>query len=393
MGWNSWNTFKAIINESVIHETVQLFGTLGLQKAGYNYIVIDDGWANYSRTADGYLQANATGFPSGIKAFADQVHAQGLKLGIYSDSGLLTCAFRPGSWGYEERDAQTFASWGVDYLKYDNCGGFEGMTAAPQVRFGAMKNALEVFGQDIFYSVCEWGFQFPWHWGGGKIYQTFFNRVPFSNLWIFIAIGHSYRIAGDITISFTNETGCACKSAYCLNTGYAGCSVLTIINKMREISQYGVQAHWLDMDMLEIGVANMTLYQQQTHFAFWAALKSPLIIGADLAKISNESLAILTNKEIIALNQDSLGESVKYLENFSADGLWQVWAGKIQGGYVVRLLNEKSYPQTISLQFSDLDLGTPRQIVELWSEETLKTAAFNGTVQPYQTLVFKIDAA
>lgn len=145
--------------------------------------------------------------------------------------------------------------------------------------------------------------------------------------------------------------------------------------------------------MLEIGVANMTLYQQQTHFAFWGALKSPLIIGADLTKLSNESLAVLTNKNIIALNQDSLGKPVNYLEAFSEDGLWQVWAGKIQGGYVVLLLNEKSFPQTISLQFSNLELGTPRKIVELWSEKTLNTAVFNGTIQPYQTLVFKIDTA
>lgn len=214
-----------------------------------------------------------------------------------------------------------------------------------------------------------------------------------SNLYFAIGIGHSYRISGDITASFTNETGCACKTAYCLNTGYAGCSVLTIINKMREISQYGVQGHWLDMDMLEIGVANMTLYQQQTHFTFWSALKSPLIIGADLSRLSNESLAILTNKNIIALNQDSLGKPVSYVETLSEDGLWQVWAGNIESGYVVLLLNEKSYPQTISLQLSNLGLGTPRKIVELWSEKTLKTNAFNGTLQPYQTLVFKIDTA
>lgn len=135
----------------------------------------------------------------------------------------------------------------------------------------------------------------------------------------------------------------------------------------------------------------MTLYQQQTHFAFWAALKSPLIIGADLTKLSNDSLAVLTNKDIIALNQDSLGQPVNYLGSSSKDGLWQVWAGNIQGGYVVLLLNEKSYPQTISLQLSDLELGTPRKITELWSENTLKSMSFNGTVQPYQTLVFKIN--
>lgn len=171
MGWNSWNAFKSTINSTVIEETIERFETLGLKDAGYNYVLLDDGWANYSRTADGFLQVNKTGFPQDIPALADSIHAKGLKLGLYGDSGHYTCAWRPGSWGYEERDAQTFAEWGVDYLKYDNCGGFQSMTEAPQVRFGAMRNALLLSGRDILYSVCEWGYQFPWHWGGGKSFE------------------------------------------------------------------------------------------------------------------------------------------------------------------------------------------------------------------------------
>lgn len=205
-------------------------------------------------------------------------------------------------------------------------------------------------------------------------------------------IGHSYRMSGDITTSFTNETGCQCKTAYCLNTGYAGCSVLTIINKMKEISQYQTQGHWLDMDMLEVGNADFTLNQQQTHFAFWAALKSPLIIGADLSKLGNDSLAVLTNKAIIALNQDVLGEPVTYREAYSKEGLFQVWAGKVEGGYVVLLLNEKSYPQIVSLDFSDLGYGPSKRVVELWSGQMLRDSGkFNGTLESYQTLVFKVQ--
>ncbi|KAL3471644.1 glycoside hydrolase superfamily [Aspergillus californicus] len=374
MGWNSWNAFKSTVNYTIVQDTIKLFDKLGLKEAGYNHILLDDGWASYNRTEDGYLQANITSFPQGIKELADEVHAEGLKLGLYGDSGYYTCAWRPGSWGYEERDAQSFASWGVDYLKYDNCGGFQSMTEAPQVRFGAMQNALALSGRRIFYSVCAWGFQFPWHWGGD--------------------IGHSYRMSGDITTSFANETACECKTAYCLNTGYAGCSVVTIINKMKEISQYQQQGHWMDMDMLEIGNANLTLYQQQTHFSFWAALKSPLIIGADLTRLTEENIAVLTNREIIAVNQDSVGEAVVYRGDFSEQGVFQVWTGKIKGGYVVLVLNERSYSQSVSLTFSGLGVGTPKKVVELWSNRVLQDhIGFNGTLGAYQTLVFRLQTA
>ncbi|RAH71317.1 glycoside hydrolase family 27 protein [Aspergillus aculeatinus CBS 121060] len=373
MGWNSWNAFKANINESVAVQSAQLLATLGLKDAGYDYVLVDDGWADYNRTADGYLQANETSFPSGIPALADKIHTQGLKLGLYGDSGMLTCAFRPGSWGYEERDAQTLADWGVDYWKYDNCGGYQAMTAAPQVRFGIMQKALQLVGREILYSVCEWGYQFPWHWGG--------------------EIGHSYRMSGDITNVFANETSCPCKTAYCLNTGYASCSVMSIIRKMREISQYQSRGHWMDMDMLEIGNAEMTLYQQQTHFAFWAALKSPLIIGADLSKLSDDALKVLTNKQIISINQDPLGQPVNYVQNASSEGSSQVWAGSVENGYVVLLLNEKSYPQELKVDFETLglQLSISVNVTELWTRRSLgKIGSFSGTLQAYQTLVFRL---
>ncbi|KAL4761703.1 glycoside hydrolase family 27 protein [Aspergillus foveolatus] len=374
MGWNSWNSFKSNINASIIRETANFLVSLGLKDAGYNYLLLDEGWSSYERTADGYLQANATGFPDGIRALADEVHDKGLKLGLYGDSGILTCAFRPGSWGYEERDALTIAGWGVDYMKFDNCGGFQAMTNAPQERFLTMQNALLRTGRDIFYSVCEWGYQFPWHWGGN--------------------IGHSYRMSGDITTSFMNETACQCKTAYCLNTGYAGCSITTIMRKMREISVYQSPGHWLDMDLLEVGNFNMTVYMQQTHFAFWAALKSPLIISADLRKMTNESLAVLTNKDIIALNQDKLGLPVNYIEDASIEGYLQVWAGQINGGYALLIFNEKNYKQTVSVSFGDLGLGLKRamQAKELWSGKSWgKISAVKTILEPYQTLVFKLS--
>lgn len=200
-------------------------------------------------------------------------------------------------------------------------------------------------------------------------------------------------MSGDITASFTNETGCPCKTAYCLNTGYAGCSVTSILRKMREISVYQERSHWLDMDMLEVGVANMTVHMQQTHFAFWAALKSPLIIGADLRNLDTHSLEILKNKDIIALNQDPLGRPVDFIEGAGVEGLIQVWAGELEEGHVVMVFNEKSYPQDVSLPLEELNLGVnhPVRARELWSGKSWgRISSIEATLEAYQTLVFRL---
>ncbi|KAL4791608.1 glycoside hydrolase superfamily [Aspergillus venezuelensis] len=363
MGWSTWNALKDEYNESTIHTIAERLNTLGLKDAGYHYLLLDEGWSDYNRTDDGFLQANRSTFPSGISALSSYVHSKGLKVGLYGDSGILTCGFRPGSLGFEERDALTLASWEVDYWKYDNCGGYAGMSRAPQERFGVMQYALERAGREIFYAVCEWGFQFPWLWGGG--------------------IGHSYRMSGDITATFTNETTCPCKTAYCLNTGYAGCSVLTILRKMREISLFQEPGHWLDMDMLEIGVANMTLHMQQTHMAFWAAL-------------NKESLGVLMNTDIIAVNQDSLGKAVRYVEGDggSVEGEVQVWVGEVEGGYVLLVFNERSYPRDVSVEFGKLELEIGDGVVsvrELWSGENWgRRDSVEVNLQAYQTIVLKL---
>jgi alpha-galactosidase len=201
-------------------------------------------------------------------------------------------------------------------------------------------------------------------------------------------------MAGDITATFVNETGCQCKTAYCLNTGYAGCSVVTIIQKMREISQYQVPGHWADMDMLEIGNGNMTLAMQQTHFTFWSALKSPLIIGADLTKLNNDSLSVLTNRDIIALNQDPLGVAVNYIESASTEGYIQIWSGPVKGGSVFLVFNEKSYSQKANLSFAKLGLNVSglANVKELWSGRKWTGVEQVAIVlEPYQTLAFQLS--
>ena len=185
---------------------------------------MDDGWQSMERDNQGLLVPNATKFPDGIADTVDYVHDKGLKIGLYSDAGIYTCGFFPGSYGYEQLDASTFASWGIDYLKYDNCGGFQSNTLSVQERFWTMSQALALSGREIFYSLCQWGNQFPWFWAD--------------------QMSESYRISGDIYKSFATDKSGMCKTAYCLNQGYAGVSVLTMIRKMREIAPFQKPGAW-----------------------------------------------------------------------------------------------------------------------------------------------------
>ncbi|KAF4872364.1 Alpha-galactosidase [Colletotrichum siamense] len=369
MGWNSWNTFKANINQSIIETTAKALVDTGLAAAGYKYLIMDEGWQADERATDGRQEFNSTRFPSGGSALVSHIHDMGLKVGIYSDSGIFTCGFAPGSWGYEDLDAQAYADWGIDYLKYDNCGGFHAGTHTQQERFQTMSNALRNTGRDIFYSLCQWGHQFPWYWA---------DQVD----------AGSYRMSGDIHASFAQDKAGVCPTAYCLHTGYAGVSVLTMIRKMREISPFQEKGRmsWADMDMLEIGVGNvMSEVEEQTHFSFWAALKSPLIIGADVTKIRKESLKVLLNRDIIAISQDQRGEAVKYLPELSTEGKVQVWAGPVDTGeykHVVLALNYGNDLVNINVPLDGIGLEKGCtdgvKVREVWAAEDVE--ALEGKV-------------
>ncbi|GKT62324.1 alpha-galactosidase [Colletotrichum tofieldiae] len=372
MGWNSWNTFKQNINQNLIESTATAIVEKGLAKAGYNYVVMDEGWQALERDAEGRQQHNATRFPAGIAALADRVHGLGLKIGLYSDSGIFGCGFTPGSWGYEELDALTYAGWGIDYLKYDNCGGFHAGTRTQQERFQTMSAALLSTGRDIFYSLCQWGHQFPWFWADG------------------VGAG-SYRMSGDIHARFAEDKANICATAYCLNTGYAGVSVLTMIRKMREISPFQAKHRrsWADMDMLEVGVGSnvsgkvvmMSEAEEQTHFSFWAALKSPLIIGADVTKIRASSLRVLLNEDIIAISQDERGEAVRYLPGLSTEGSVQVWGGPVETGtfrHVLLALNYGKNATAIEVPWEGVGgleecPGGGVRVRDVWADKDLGT--------------------
>ena len=264
MGWNTWNKFGCNINENLIRDTIDVLNTSGLIEAGYKYINLDDCWQK-SRDENGKIVPDPDTFPNGIKPLADYAHSKGLLFGLYSDAGTFTCAGRPGSLDYEEIDAKTYAEWVVDYLKYDNCYN-KGISSLD--RYPKMRDALNSTGRHIFYSLCQWGEENVPTWGRN--------------------VSNSWRTTGDISDNWN--------------------SMMKIIDINDKAYQYAGPGGWNDPDMLEIGNGGMTITEYKTHFNLWCISKAPLLIGCDLTTMTDEIKDILTNPELIAINQDSLGE-------------------------------------------------------------------------------------
>ncbi|CAF1318704.1 unnamed protein product [Rotaria sordida] len=263
MGWNSWNHFKHNISEKIVQQTADAIVATGLAVAGYQYVNLDDCW-QLTRDSQGIIHPDPQAFPSGILALADYVHSRKLKFGLYSDAGFKTCAKRPGSLGYETIDANTYASWNVDYLKYDNCN-TDG--TIPEVRYPVMRDALNASGRPIFFSMCEWGVDTPALWAAN--------------------VGNSWRTTGDIRD----------------NWDY----MMFNIDINNDFADKAGPGGWNDPDMLEIGNGGMTDAEYVTHFSLWAISKAPLLIGCDVTNMSAATLSTLNNPEVIAVNQDSLG--------------------------------------------------------------------------------------
>ena len=280
LGWNSWNTFACEVDEKLIRDMADAMVESGMKDAGYEYINIDDCWHG-ERDSDGNIQVNKDRFPSGMKALADYVHSKGLKIGIYSDAGNKTCAGFPGSRGHEYQDALTYAEWGIDYLKYDWC---DTENINPIGAYTTMRDALHKAGRPIFFSICEWGDNKPWDWAQN--------------------VGHAWRTTGDIYPCWNCE----------LNHGsWSSWGVLPILDKQEKLRKFAGPGHWNDMDMMEVG-NGMTEAQDRSHFSLWAIMNSPLIAGNDLRSMSDITRRILTNKRVIAVNQDKLGvQAMKYI--------------------------------------------------------------------------------
>lgn len=298
MGWNSWNFFAGKVTDKDIRDTADLLVSTGMRDAGYVYVNIDDTWEG-KRDAQGRIQSNEK-FPD-MKALADYVHSKGLKLGIYSSPGPQTCARYEASLGHEEQDAQTYADWGIDYLKYDLCsyGGVMRQQAPndPTAQNKLMREAYEKMhqailktGRPMVYSLCQYGDDSVWDWGPSVG----------ANLW---------RTTGDISANFDRMS--------LIGRGQAG------------LAKFAAPGHWNDPDMLEVGNGKLTHDENVTHMTLWAMLAAPLIAGNNLTQMTPDVATILMNKDVVAIDQDALG---KQGDRVYAEGPVEIWAKPLTDG-------------------------------------------------------------
>ncbi len=369
MGWNSWNKFQCNVDERMIREIADAMATSGMKEAGYEYIVIDDCWHG-NRDTLGFIHPDPERFPSGMRALADYIHSKGLKFGIYSCAGIKTCAGRPGSRGHEYQDALTYAKWAVDYLKYDWCN-TAGLNAVGA--YTTMRDALYAAGRPIVFSICEWGDNQSWTWGK--------------------EIGHLWRITGDIANCFNCEVN---------HGSWSSWGVMKIIEMRKDIRKYSGPGHWNDPDMLEVG-NGMSVGEDRAHFSLWCILAAPLIAGNDLRAMSKETNEIITNREVIAVDQDSLGvQGFRFNDNIN--GL-EVWVKPLsRGDWAVCFLNRSLKPQKIEYDWSknvvsdDLSGMTLNSnesvydIRDLWKKKNLGTTqkALQGDVPPLDVVLLRL---
>ncbi|UOB17214.1 glycoside hydrolase family 27 protein [Abyssalbus ytuae] len=322
MGWNSWNTFATEINEQLVKDIADAFIKYGLKDVGYEYIILDDGWMAKERDKSGNLIADPEKFPNGMKELADYIHGKGLKFGLYNCAGSQTCAGYPGSRGYEYQDAKLYASWGIDYLKYDWCN-TEKLNA--EGAYITMRNALFNTGKPIVFSICEWGDNQPWNWAKN--------------------VGHLWRVTGDIINCWDCEVGHGTWSSW---------GVWKIINMRKDIRKVSGPGHWNDFDMMEVG-NGMTDAEDRSHFAMWCMLASPLIMGNDLRKASEETIKTLSNKEVIAVNQDKLG--IQGLRFTNANG-FEIWVKPLDNDeWAMTFINMTDLPKELNFNWKNHEIG------------------------------------
>jgi len=348
MGWNSWNHFAGKVTQQDVMDAADALVKTGMRDAGYVYVNIDDTWEG-ERDAQGVLHTNSK-FPD-MKALGDYIHSRGLKFGIYSSPGPQTCARFAASYEHEQQDADLYASWGVDYLKYDLCSYTPIMNAAQkahpedpelfnrmmQESYVKMRKALDHTGRPIVFSLCQYGFDNVWEWGpavGG-------------NLW---------RTTGDINDTWDRMSD--------IGFSQAG------------LAKYAAPGHWNDPDMLEIGNGKMSTDEYRTHMSLWVLLAAPLIAGNDLSKMSDDAKSILMNKGAIAIDQDPLG---KQGDRVYEEGPHEVWSKPLSGGALaVGLFNRGELASPISVTLKQLGVKKAHGIVNVWTGETVE--AKDGTL-------------
>lgn len=358
MGWNSWNKFECKINETIIREIADALVKTGMKDAGYEYITVDDCW-QIGRDSLGNILADPERFPSGMKSLVDYVHSKGLKFGIYSDAGTQTCQGRPGSRGYEFQDARTYAKWGVDLLKYDWCN--HGKQDA-EASYTIMRDAIYKAGRPMILSICEWGTNKPWEWGA--------------------AVGHTWRTTEDIINCFD------CKN------NWGGLGVLQIIDLQVEIGGYSGPGHWNDPDMLEIGNGVLTANEERSHISMWSMFSAPLIAGNDIRNMSAGTKELLTNKEVLDIDQDSLGISATRWMKY---GDLEIWFKPLSDhDFVFCFLNRGNQPVTINqdlkTKIKNYKVDGSYNVRDIWKHKDTGTTEDNikGTVAGHDVLMLKL---
>jgi alpha-galactosidase len=366
MGWNSWNVFHENINENQIREIADAMVSSGMRDAGYEYLNLDDKWMDDDgRDGQGNLVGDSGRFPSGIAALADYVHSLGLKFGLYGDRGTETCANQgtgreSGSYGRETQDAQTFAAWGVDYLKYDNCepGPGRDNDQAQQEDYERMAAALRAAGRPIVFSICAWDWKGEWMMSAGHLWRSTFDIGP-----CFSGCQEWYR------------------------------NIDQIIDENNETAQYAGPGHWNDPDMMEVGNAGLSYTEAAAHFSMWAIMAAPLIAGNDLRNMSSQTREILTNTEVIAVDQDPAGiQGTRVVDN----GDLEVWMKPLCSHdgpeKAVALLNRSRNTANISVSFGDIGVSGSATVRDLWAHEDLGEYqnSFSADVPSHAVVMVKI---
>jgi alpha-galactosidase len=350
MGWNSWNHFRLNISDAVVRKQAGAMVKSGMKAAGYEYVVIDGGWEGY-HDAQGLFRPNKLKFPD-MKALCDYIHSLGLKVGLHTTPGPVTCSGREGSYGYEEEDARTFARWGIDLVKYDWCSGDTVYKPAEiTAAYEKMHQALLRAGRPILYSLCEYGLEDVWKWGAS-------------------VGGHMWRTTDDISDEYWN-------------VAYIGF-------EQNGLEKYAGPGHWNDPDMLEIGNGGMTDEEYRTQMSLWCILAAPLFAGNDLENMSGATLGILTNPEVLSIDQDPAG--------IQGHRVWQegpreVWMKPLKdGSKAVGLFNRLEYPLMITANWRELGLPAPATVRDLWARKGLGTFAtgFTGSVPAHGAVLIRV---
>lgn len=359
MGWNSWNHFADKVDDKTIRAAADAMVSTGMRDAGYVYVNIDDAWQG-TRDQQGNIRPNAK-FPD-MKALADYVHSKGLKLGIYSSPGAKTCAGYEGSLGHEQQDAQTYANWGVDYLKYDLCSYTKQLreragndhTKSQQVMeevYLKMHDALARTGRPIVLSLCQYGWEAVWRWGAQ-------------------AGGNLWRTSGDIEDKYSSMAA--------IGFGQAG------------LSKYAGPGHWNDPDMLEVGNGGMKPNEYRTHMSLWAMLAAPLLAGNDLATMTPETLSILTNRDVIAIDQDRLGRQG---DRVAAEGPLEVWARPLADGEeAIAIFNRWTMPLAMTFDLKAAGISGSANLYDIWAKKELgsfKGAYTTNVVPPHGVILLR----